>query len=602
MRFIESKNDVLITDGAMGTYYNATAKHPLAYCELANTLQPDMIFEIHQAYIEAGARLIRTNTFAANEIALNVGPDQVRKVIQSGYEIAKNAAAERDVLVGASIGPIPSVNRAGTMVGAEVIAELYRGAADAFLEAGAEVFVFETFGDPEDLIDVTEHIRKKRPDAAIIVQFAMLTEGTTRKGLTVKRLIQAAQTKLRADVYGFNCGIGPLHMLRLLEQHGHEFNNTLISALPNAGYPTIVNERTLYTATPEYFAQTMKQVRDMGVQILGGCCGTTPAHIAVLSQALKENRSALTAVRKKAQSTAPRINAPSHQDNPFQMKLERGDFVFAVELTAPSDTAVGPMLRGAETLKRAGVDIVTLPDSPMARMHADSLAIAAKIRREAQIEALPHLCCRDRNLISLQASLLAAHIEGIRNVLIVTGDPVPETSRGEVKSVFNANAFQLIQLATDMNQGVFASEPLLLGGALNLNVRHRERELARMYRKIERGARFFLTQPIFDDEVIDFVGSGVERKSTKLLAGLMPVVSYRNAQFINNELPGIHIPERHLALFDPEMTREEAQAAAIGLTLDLAGRLKPYVDGFYLITPFARYEMLAEIVEKIKAL
>ncbi len=286
--------------------------------------------------------------------------------------------------------------------------------------------------------------------------------------------------------------------------------------------------------------------------------------------------------------------------NTFKEKVKNGDFVIAVELSAPVDTDINKIMTGAKVCKDNNIDIVTVPDSPMSKVRADSVVMSSKIKREIGIEAMPHMCCRDKNTNAIRSSLIGGHIEEIRNILAITGDPISDASRIETKSVFNLNSFKLIELINDMNNEVFTSDDIFIGGALNLNVLNKEVEYGRMMKKVERGAKFFLTQPIYDDSAVEFLKSIKERTDVKILGGILPVVSYRNAMFLNNELPGVTIPQEILNRFSEDMNREEGQNIGIDIAVSMGKKLKGICDGLYFITPFGRVNMIVDIVNRIK--
>ena len=587
------ENNVLITDGAMGTYYSHLTGAQTTISELANEESPQIIKNIHDQYIEAGAKLIRTNTFSTNCLTLNKCREAIEILINRGYDIAQSSAKGHDVFVAADIGPVPELVE-GNAIERNVILDEYLFITDTFLKLGAEIFVFETFSSTEYFKEVTEYIKSSNPHAFIIAQFALNTEGYTRKGISAKRIQNQIKQISSVDAYGFNCGIGPTHLYNVIKNL--DFSNDVVSALPNSGYPMIINERTVYTQNPEYFADKLMDVKGLGVKIIGGCCGTTPVHIKRLSKQSNINPSRLPAkpkVESKDQS------APSIYSNSFANKLKKDKFVIAVELDPPFRTNIDGIIKGAKELRDHGVDIVTIADSPMARVRVDSIMVASKIKREIGIETMPHLCCRDRNIIALKSSLLGAHIEGIRNLLIITGDPIPSPERIDIKSVFNLNSTRLIEMVEEMNQEIFASDPYFLGGALNLNVLHKDVELKRMRLKAEKGAQFFFTQPIFHDDVIEYLkGIRCGGDRVKVLAGIIPIVSYKNAVFLNNEVFGIDIPEEYIKLFSPHMSRQEAEDVGVDVAVDIVNKIKIHVDGIYFITPFNRTNMIARIIKK----
>ena len=589
------KGQIFLADGAMGTYYQQIMGDCRHFPEIANISDPVTIQKIHEEYLDSGAKLIRTNTFSANTIALNIKEEKLIEVIKEGYEIASRATMGREVFVAADIGPIPARARADHFIFPQEVLDEYKLIVDTFLAAGAEIFLFETFSSLEPLIEISHYIKEQNPSVFVIAQFALTVDGFTRQEISAGRIISELKEKGKIDVYGFNCGVGPRHLYNILK--GFDFSNDLVSVLPNAGYPEIINERTVYNQNPSYFAETMMGIKDLGVKIIGGCCGTTPEHIREISRRLDGPPRS-----PKFRDENPRKSVFSIPavPNTYRRKLTGDSFVTAVELDPPFNISLDRLMEAAAAYKENGVDLITVSDSPRAITRADSVTIAAKIKREIGVETMPHICCRDKNLVALKSILLAAHIEGIRNILAVTGDPVPGEAGVEVKSVFNVNSFNLIKLITEMNKEVFAADPFLVGGALNLNVYNKGKEMLRMAKKAELGAGFFLTQSIFSDESIEFLTQRGKDSGVKILAGIMPIVTYRNAVFLNNELPGVKIPEEQINRFSPEMTREEAEEVGVALAVEIALKLKPFVDGFYLMTPFNRYEMIIKILRKIR--
>ena len=585
------KNNILITDGAMGTYYSELTQDKVYSCEFGNINKPEVIKKIHNSYIEAGAKLIRTNTFSANTLSLGLPSGKVKEIIQAGFNIAKEVTLDKDIFVGASIGPI--INTTPSDDDVDILAE-YKFVVDSLLEVGAEIFIFETFSNLAYLKEISQYIKEKNRNSFIIAQFAIMPDGFTRDGISINRIEDEAQKIKNIDIHGFNCGSGPAHLYNSLKKLNKI--DGIVSVLPNASYPEIINERTVFVNNPEYFAEKMMDIKNLGAKILGGCCGTTPEHISALIKRLSKYNS----VGFKGLDVESTIKETVVRErNNFQDKLKNNEFVIAVELDPPFDTNIEKIMKGARLCKESGIDLVTIADSPMSKVRVDSVAIAAKIKREIGIDTMPHICCRDKNINAIRSTLLAAHIEGIRNILAVTGDPIPAEERTVTKGVFNLNSFKLIDLIKQMNNEFFSEDNLRIGGALNLNVINKNSEVARMYKKSENGGTFFLTQPIYDDQTIDFL-KDLKRDNVKILGGILPIVSYRNAQFLNNELPGVHIPEEYIKRFDIEMSKEEAQEVGIEMAVEIANKIKPYVDGIYFMTPFNRVEMIVKIMEKMK--
>lgn len=588
------KNSILITDGAMGTYYAQMTGNDIAFSELANINAPDIIAKIHSEYIDAGAQLIRTNTFAANSLSLRLPRHEVALLLKAGYAIARQAAHDKKVFVAADIGPVPEVVSGQNEADSAGIMDEYKFIADIFLAEGAGLFVFETFNSTDYLADITRYIKEKSPQAFILTQFTITPDGFTRKGIRCERIVAEVKRIGSIDAYGFNCGVGPTHLYNTIK--ALDIGNDIVAVLPNAGYPEVVNERTVYRQNPEYFSDIMLKIKELGPKILGGCCGTTPVHIKKMTEKLGQSSAA---VRVHPRRDSQPVSQETAIANHFYDKLNRNEFVVAVELDPPFDANVGKIMTNSRICRENGVDMITIADSPMGKARLDSVAVAAKIKRDVGIETMPHMCCRDKNVNALKSTLLAGHMEGIRNILAVTGDAIPSAGKVDIKSVFNVNSIKLMELISELNREIFANDPYHIGGALNLNVPNRQAETARLFKKAAKGATFFLTQPLFDEEAIDFLPRIAKGDNIKILGGIMPLVSYRNAQFLNNEIPGISIPGTYITRFNNDMDREEAEHVGIDTAVELAEKIRPYVDGFYFITPFNRIEMIMKILNKV---
>ena len=586
------KNNVLISDGAMGTYYSELTGNDVSYCEFGNLNDKETIKKIHSEYIEAGAKLIRTNTFSANICDLGVSKERLKDIIKSGINIAKEAAKDKAVFIGGSIGPIKEdkLDESNN----DILSE-YKYIIDCFLEENIDIFIFETFSNYNYLKEISEYIKGKNQNSFILTQFAVKPDGFTRDGLSIAKLVNSVKNMKEIDAYGFNCGSGPMYISEII--NNLNIGSDIVSALPNAGYPEIIHERTIYPNNPVYFAKKIIDIKSMGASIIGGCCGTNPKYIKQIASLIHENSKVVNTTIRKEEKTK---DNERQVENTFKNKLDNNEFVVAIELSAPINTDISKLIAGAKICKANNIDLVTVPDSPMSKVRADSTIIAAKIKREIGIEAMPHICCRDKNTNAIRSTLIGSHIEDIRNILAITGDPISDASKVETKSVFNLNSFRLMEFIEDMNSELFTDDNLFIGGALNLNVLNKEVEFNRMLKKIEKGAKFFLTQPVYDDEAIEFLKKIKERTNVKILAGLLPVVSYRNAVFLNNELPGVTIPDKYVKMFSEDMSKEDAQEVGVKITAEIGKKLKDICDGLYFITPFNRVEMLIEIIKRIK--
>jgi len=579
----------ILADGAMGTYFAETSGISAKRCEFANIEAPEIIKRIHEEYIAAGSQILRTNTFAANTISLKTDFETIKEILIKGFEIASSAAKNKGVHAIADIGPIPEAEGHDTL-------QEYKNIVDIFFECGAKSFIFETFSSYEKLIEVCKYIKRRDSTTFILTQFAVSPDGYTRKGISGKRILAAVCNSDVIDSYGFNCRSGPMHLLEYVRNLNIPAKHLeMLSIMPNAGYPTTENERTLFLNNPEYFAHIMADIKNLGVKILGGCCGTTPRHILETAKALGNRRETSIRVDAIAKQESTRVKVK----NSFREKLDLGELTIAVELDPPINANITNMIEGAKALGECGADIITIADCPLSRARVDSSILASRIKRETNMETLPHLTCRDRNLNAIKALLLGLHIEDIRNVLAVTGDPIPEAERGDVKGVFNLNSYMLTEFIRELNHTEFANDEIFIGGALNVNSVNFDVELKRAETKVNKGTEFFLTQPVFGQEAVSALIKAKNTLNAKILGGILPIVSHRNAIFLNNEIPGIKVPKDIIRQFEGK-ERDEAESTGINIAIETCKKILPYVDGFYIITPFNRWRMVCAIIKKIR--
>lgn len=585
------KKHRLLADGAFGTYYAQLSRNPELAAEWANLREPELVKQIHREYIAAGARLIRTNTFAANQELLLCERSEQKRVLQEGYRLAEEAVREsgEEAYIAADIGPIPEhLEHAG-------ILEEYEFICDTFLECGAEIILFETFSDLSYIGALAEHIRARAGGRQIFVmaQFCLNRHGYSRSGISAARLLEQALNTEGIAAAGFNCGIGSGHMLELLKKLNRSTGKFLM-AMPNSNYPQLLQDRTVYLDNSQYFAGRIRDIAALGLDIVGGCCGTTPEYIRKTGKLLDRT----PAVRVEAREVRAQEQAEIPAENEFLRKLSEGKRVIAVELDPPYDANDGRILECANVLRAAGADMLTFADSPMARARMDSVLTGVKVRTEVDIPVMPHISCRDKNMIAMRAQLLGAYANGIRNLLIVTGDPIPGSDRAEVSSVFDFNSIRLMSFIREMNAEHFQREPLCYGGALNYARANIDVEIERMRKKIEAGASYFLTQPVFSREDAERIRYIKQRVDTKILCGIMPLVSYRNASFIQNEITGIHVPDQVVQAFSPDMTRTEGEAVGAGLARGMMRELADTADGYYFMLPFNRVGLVSMCLER----
>jgi methionine synthase / methylenetetrahydrofolate reductase (NADH) len=576
------KNKPVIFDGAMGTYYG---EKYIGKCEIANIEHEDRVLEIHKEYIEAGCTAIKTNTFAANTVSLETDIETVKEIIAKGSKIALEAVGEREVAVFGDMGPIP-------YVGTSPLQE-YKEIIDVFLENGIENFLFETLGSDEYLTELSKYIKLKNEDSFIIVQFAVTPDGFTRMGLSGKNIFNRVSEIQEIDAVGFNCISGASHLYRYIKQF--EPSNKNISIMPNAGYPTVRDNRTIFENSSDYFAEIMYKTVMLGVNIVGGCCGTTPDFMRKTVEYIK---GLTTPKRIEYKKVERKSEEPKTKENELIKKINQGKKIIAVELDPPSNAEISNFMEGAKRLKYSGVDAITIADCPLARARVDSSLLACKLKRELDITPIPHMTCRDRNINATKALLLGLNVEGVENVLVVTGDPVPSPLRDEIKTMFSFNSAILAKHISELNEEVFQS-PFGICAALNVNSRNFDAQLKHAQRKIENGVTMFLTQPILTEAAFENLKRAKETLSAKILGGIIPIVSHRNACFMNNEISGINVSEEIIEQYEGK-EREEASVLAVEISNEIAKKISPYVDGYYIITPFNRVEIIEKIVQRIQ--
>ncbi len=568
----------------MGTYLSEKGYNN-SKCEIFNITSGDIITKIHDEYIKSGAKAIKTNTFAANRINFADDLSALEQVIKQGFSLAEKVAEGR-AYVFADIGPIPQIQEEN------LVAE-YKYLADIFIEAGAKNFLFETLNNGENLEEIASYIKGKVEDAFIIASFAISPDGYSRDGISGANLLKTTYKNI--DCVGINCVSGPHHMLEFIRENN--LGKLGLSVMPNAGYPTVINNRTFFDASPEYFADTMARIVKQGARIIGGCCGTTPDYIKAVSQVVGE---ALTSTVGDSPLTTeqPKTQNQNHRTNSLLTKLSNGKKVIAVELDPPADCNIEKFMNNAKLLKEVGVDIITVADCPVGRARMDAGFLSCKIKRELGVDTLPHLTCRDRNLNATKAMLMAMNIEGIDNVLVVTGDPVPTAERDEVKSVFNFNSRMLANYIATLNENVLPS-PYGICGALNINAKNFSVQLRLAKEKIAKGVEVFLTQPALTPQGRENLKLAYEQLDAKILAGIIPIVSYRNACFMDSEISGIDVDEETKELYK-DKTPEQCRQLAVDISVNIAKEVSAYSHGLYLITPFSKADLVAEIIEKLK--
>ncbi len=568
------KDKKLLCDGAFGTYFSDFGLGILP--EKANILNPETVYNVHRAYIEAGAELIRTNTFASNRKNLGCDAEGLENNIKAAYTIAKRAAGD-NVFVACDIGPESK--------------EDFYTIADTFVDCGAEIIVFETFADVSEIIPVIKHIKEKNGGIFIITQFCVNQHGYTEEGISALRLLEKCNLVDEIDAMGFNCGVGPRHLLNIFKDLSIETDKYL-TALPNASYPSVIQDRMVFLDNEKYFADVMKDIAAFA-DIIGGCCGTNPKYIKSIAKSVKLNTGFQ---HHKLEKALMSVVGGKAKNGAFFAGKE-GKKLIAVELDPPKNQDCTSLMETANYLKTKNVDVITFADSPSGRTRADSVLMSMKVARETGMNVMPHICCRDKNTIAISSLILGAYINDIRNFLVITGDPVPSTVRDNVKGVFNFDSVKLMDFMSEMNEENFLNDKLCYGGAINYARRNIELEIERINKKIDAGAEFFLTQPVFDDRDIETLKYIKSRVDTKILVGIMPLVSIRNAVFIKNEITGITVPDWVIDRFAPDMSRDEAEKTGVEIAKEVMDKVYDFADGYYFVIPFNRLSIAKALIK-----
>ena len=577
----------LLFDGGMGTYYKAK---PGQECEQANLTDPEGILAVHRAYLAAGADAIKTNTFSLPRLAAAQQPGW-EQLADAGWQLAANAAGETGAAVFADLGPAPDTENLPA-------AQVYLAVAKRFALLGARNFLFETLSAEDGVLEAIRALKQTVPEAFVLVSFAVLPDGYTREGRYCAELVRRMAQSGVVDAVGLNCVSAPGAMRALVQQLGDA--GLPLSVMPNAGYPVVARAQVRYQGKPEYFARELSRLATEGVRILGGCCGTTPQHIAALRTALDALPETLPAApaAKPAAAAKPAVET----DDAFLRKLRAGQRVIAVELDSPKDADLTAYLEGARRLQAAGADLLTIADCPIARARMDSSLVACRVHRELGMNVLPHMTCRDRNLNATKALLLGLYAEGVREVLAITGDPIPTAERDEVKNVYQFNSRKLAQYIVSLaGEGREMPSPITVFGALNLNARNFEVELRRAAEKLENGMSGFLTQPVLSAQAVENLKKAREMlgERAKILAGILPVVSQRNAIFMENEVNGIHVDDAIIQKFEG-LDRAAGEELGLEVSVQAAKAAAPYADGFYLMTPFNRVALMERLIARLR--
>lgn len=607
------KNGVLLADGAMGTMLHSTGVRIDTSFDELNLTDPARVAGIHRAFIDAGAELIETNTFSANRYKLHEHDDElsVAEVNRAAVELAKRtvAATYKAVYIAGAVGPLGVRLAPFGRVKPEQAFEAFKEQIGVLIEAGVDAILLETFTDLHEIEQAIKAARAVNPAVPVIASVTFTRDDRTILG-DAPREVAAQLIEMGADVIGVNCSGGPSQIARVAHAMHDAAPDALLTAMPNAGFPEEVGGRVMYPATPDYFGDYALALREVGVALIGGCCGTTPDHIRTMRAALDDRQRAATHISVISESIAHEINGSPEQPTDLARKLAEGKFVITVEMAPPRSFTAQKVIASAQLLQEAGVDTVDVSDSPRARMRMSPWAVCHLVQDRINMETILHFPTRGRNLLRVQGDLLAAHALNVRNIFVVMGDPTNIGDYPDAHDNYDVVPSGLIKLIKqNLNTGIDQAgnsigQPtsFLVGCALNMGAQDLDQETKTLQKKIECGADFALTQGIYEPSVVETFLKHYERcygtLRLPLLAGVLPLYGARHAAFLNNEVPGINIPapirDRINAAGDV------APQTGIAIAQELLHDLQGMVQGAYLIPPFGRYEMAAEIVDGLK--
>ncbi|ALS27462.1 homocysteine methyltransferase [Paenibacillus sp. 32O-W] len=608
---------ILIGDGAMGTYlYQMGFPVGVSYEEF-NTLRPDVIEEVHRRYYEAGARVIETNTFSANpeNLARYGLEDETEAINRAGVSVAR-AAVGADAYVVGAVGSIRAGKRQN--IGIPELERSFRRQIGALIDEGVDGILLETFYDLEEMALALRIVRELSGITAIC-QFAVEETGRTRDGVKLHEAFEQLRDG-GADIVGFNCRTGPNGILRAIDRIEAPVSLPL-SVYPNAGIPDYVDGKYSYTASPEYFADMARRFADRGARLIGGCCGTTPEHIAAVAASLAgyvpqppqpgeaEHRGDRQKKAAEIAPTVPPVSQPELHvtkiEEPPLTTLVRKRHTVIVELDPPRDLDIRKFMAGAAALKAARVDAVTMADNSLAVTRMSNLALASLVKERLGLRPLVHIACRDRNLIGTQSHLMGLDALGIDHVLAVTGDPARFGDLPDSSSVYDLTSFEMIRMIKQLNEGIaFSGKPLkqkanfVIGAAFNPNVRNLDKMVKRMERKVETGADYIMTQPVYDAGLIARIAEATQHIKVPIFIGIMPLASGRNAEYLHNEVPGIQLSDevrRRMAGLEGEAGRAEG----VRIAEELIDAALPHFKGIYIMTPFMFYDMAVRLTEYV---
>ncbi len=612
-RDLLASDGVYVFDGAVGTrLYDKGIYINRSYDEL-NIAAPDLVREVHEEYVAAGAEIIETNTFGATRHKLQPYglESKLREINIAAVKLAREAAGDK-VYVAGAIGPLGLRLEPFGPTSFDEAREMYKEQVSALLDGGVDLFILETFSELP-LIEQAILAVRELTDLPIIAQMTIQMDGKTLYGDTPEQFTKKLDS-LGVDVIGLNCGMGPNHLLNALEKM-RAVTTKPLSAQPNAGLPRDVQGRQFYMGSPEYMAEFSRRFVQVGAKFVGGCCGTTPTHIKLIANAIRSisPRQAISEVRNQPVTVAElkpedvQVVDPVERSR-WSAKIARGEFVTSVEVLPPKGCDAQKTLDSIRLLKDAGVDGVNIPDGPRAQTRMSAQATAVLVEREIGLEAVLHYCCRDRNLLGMMSDLLGAAALGLHNLLLITGDPPKMGPYPDATAVFDIDAIGLTNMVNKLNHGLdLGNNPIgkptafSIGVGVNPGAVNMEEEIRRFEWKVEAGAEYAITQPVFDTEQLKRFLGLIEHVRIPIVAGIWPLISFRNAEFMHNEVPGVNVPADILERMRiaSEQSKEAARDQGIAIAREALIKVKDVIQGVQVSAPFGNVKYALQVFEAL---
>jgi methionine synthase / methylenetetrahydrofolate reductase(NADPH) len=602
------KTSPVLCDGATGTLLYARGVFINRSYDELNLSQPELIRELHHDYLQAGAEIIETNTFGANAVRLarHSMADKVRAINLAGAQLAREAAKSFDVWVAGSVGPLGIRIEPLGKTSFEEARAAFREQIEALAEAGVDLIILETFGYIEELHQAMLAVRDVSPKIPLVAQVTMDEEGNCLDGSTPETFAPRLK-EWGADVIGCNCSVGPVAMLDAVERL-RAATTLPLSAQPNAGMPHSVEGRNIYLCSPEYMASYARKFVAAGVRLVGGCCGTTPEHIQVMKSALRVGEARAKASMAQVKGAAALVAAPAvplEQRSRLGAKLAAREFVTMVEIVPPKGTDIHKEIEGARFVKSVGVDGINIPDSPRASARMSNQALSLLVQQQVGIEAILHYTCRDRNVLCIQSDLLGAAATGIHNLICITGDPPKMGNYPDATAVFDVDAIGLVNIVHNLNRGldiggnpIGAGTGFVIGVGANPGVPNLDEEIRRFEYKVEAGAEYAVTQPVFDLSLLENFLRRIAHHRIPVVAGIWPLVSVRNAEFMKNELR-VSVPDSILERMAATKTPEAAREEGVAIAREMLIAVRHMVQGAQISAPQGRYASAVDVLEAL---